>query len=465
MSVFDDEEIQQIIQDFYETMAHRQYIGSRYVPTFGRKDETSVEWDNSAPYEALTIVTYQGDSYTSRQWVPSGIAIDNELYWAHTGIFNAQVEAYRTEVSHFDDRIDENSDAIAAETAARIEADNGLADDIAAERAARIEADAEEHNERISEVARLDSGIERNTRFDRLYALQARAYSTGANRYALYPGVSDSTPNISVPESEWARPVLYWSQGNGIMSLSGRFTSLKRLTNNAVIVTGLPKPRTNFFIPNIFEYEVEGEQRTSDAIIQSDGDLVWFDSDSRTLPEDTEVRFNGSAISCARFEGEWTFPNITAEDAALAALWVKAHQGMFDYTNSLYRKNNAAESLGTDCSGLIFNAYYYTGGKMLPNFALAQAGSGTIIAAAAVGQDLDTSEARTGDVLCLFNPGTDFCHHVAMFVNDEGECWHMNTSYYGGAEKGPQPIGNPITYAKANNMRYIVRYVGAYNIE
>ena len=93
-------------------MAIREYIGARYVPIFGRKDEETIEWDNSAAYEPLTIVTYQGNSYTSRQYVPAGIDIDNEQYWALTGNYNAQIEQYRREVQAFDSRITANQQAI-----------------------------------------------------------------------------------------------------------------------------------------------------------------------------------------------------------------------------------------------------------------------------------------------------------------------------------------------------------------
>lgn len=93
-------------------MSIREYVGARYVPIFGRKDEASIEWDNTKPYEPLTIVIYEGNSYTSRQYVPADIDIHNQLYWALTGNYNAQVEAYRQEVRAYDDRITENRDDI-----------------------------------------------------------------------------------------------------------------------------------------------------------------------------------------------------------------------------------------------------------------------------------------------------------------------------------------------------------------
>ena len=43
-----------------------QYIGARYVPKFYvNPDDESTNWKAGVTYEALTIVTYNGDSYTS----------------------------------------------------------------------------------------------------------------------------------------------------------------------------------------------------------------------------------------------------------------------------------------------------------------------------------------------------------------------------------------------------------------
>lgn len=71
-----------------------KYVGARYVPLFS----DPIEWDKGNSYEPLTIVTYQGSSYTSKQYVPVGIDIENEAYWALTGNYNAQFELYRQEV-------------------------------------------------------------------------------------------------------------------------------------------------------------------------------------------------------------------------------------------------------------------------------------------------------------------------------------------------------------------------------
>ena len=68
------------------------YVGHRYVP------KIIGEWDNTQIYEPLSIVQYQGASYTSRQYVPVGVELTNEEYWVVTGNYNAQVEQYRQDV-------------------------------------------------------------------------------------------------------------------------------------------------------------------------------------------------------------------------------------------------------------------------------------------------------------------------------------------------------------------------------
>jgi len=97
VDTFTPEQITQILEEFFKVVGTRRYVGERYVPIFGRKGEESIQWDNSAPYEPLTIVLYQGNSYTSRQYVPIGVDITNQEFWVITGNYNAQIEAYHRE--------------------------------------------------------------------------------------------------------------------------------------------------------------------------------------------------------------------------------------------------------------------------------------------------------------------------------------------------------------------------------
>lgn len=115
----------------------RQYVGARYVPVFA----DPLEWSDTIGYEPLTVVLHEGNSYTSRQSVPVGIDIGNTTYWAETGNYNAQIEAYRREVLAYDGRITANANAIAAETQARESEVAEAMADIAAETQARINGD------------------------------------------------------------------------------------------------------------------------------------------------------------------------------------------------------------------------------------------------------------------------------------------------------------------------------------
>ena len=144
------EEIKQVIHDFVNTMSSQQYKGARYVPIVGRLGEESAEWDNTAPYEPLTIVLHEGNSYTSRKYVPVGIGLDNGEYWAMTGEFNGQVAQLRAIVMRFQAQIDANTQAISDEEAARTEADDALdariddvAEDLATETETRISEDTD----------------------------------------------------------------------------------------------------------------------------------------------------------------------------------------------------------------------------------------------------------------------------------------------------------------------------------
>ena len=75
-------------------MTTNKYRGRRYVPLI---EDDRNPWSKENVYEALTVVSYEGNSYTSRKDVPSGIDINNKDFWACTGNYNAQIELYRRE--------------------------------------------------------------------------------------------------------------------------------------------------------------------------------------------------------------------------------------------------------------------------------------------------------------------------------------------------------------------------------
>lgn len=87
--------------------SNNKYIGNRYVPKIMRDDEP---WTNTKEYESLTVVLYQGASYTSRKNVPTGVDILNKDYWACTGNYDAQVEQYRQETQNAVKTVNEKLD-------------------------------------------------------------------------------------------------------------------------------------------------------------------------------------------------------------------------------------------------------------------------------------------------------------------------------------------------------------------
>lgn len=83
--------------NFPNNPGYNLYVGARYVPIFS--DVNNGVWTDSVAYEPLTIVTYLGDSYTSKTYVPAGILPTNETYWAKTGNYNAQVETLNQKIN------------------------------------------------------------------------------------------------------------------------------------------------------------------------------------------------------------------------------------------------------------------------------------------------------------------------------------------------------------------------------
>lgn len=90
----------------------RTYIGARYVPIFANP----VEWDLERSYEYLTIVTHNGDSYTSKRAVPAGTSITNTDYWVLTGNYNQAVSQLRTEVNELTESVASLNDEVSNNT-------------------------------------------------------------------------------------------------------------------------------------------------------------------------------------------------------------------------------------------------------------------------------------------------------------------------------------------------------------
>ena len=118
-----------------------QYIGSRYVPIFA----DPIEWDIHRSYESLSIVTHDGESYTSKCNVGPGVDITNTRYWAKTGAYNAQVEQYKNEVKDLSSQVSgfASDNAEFREKIDQFTKDNAEMKNTVAEDKARVDALAE----------------------------------------------------------------------------------------------------------------------------------------------------------------------------------------------------------------------------------------------------------------------------------------------------------------------------------
>lgn len=133
-----------------------QYVGARYVPKFA----DPIEWDTERGYESLTIVTYKGESYTSKCPVPPGIDIKNERYWALTGAYNAQVEEYKNQVKDLSQQVtgfaSDNKEF--REKITQFEKDNAEMKNSVASTVARVDALAERVDNADAAISDLQAG-------------------------------------------------------------------------------------------------------------------------------------------------------------------------------------------------------------------------------------------------------------------------------------------------------------------
>lgn len=133
-----------------------QYVGARYVPKFA----DPIEWDTERGYESLTIVTYKGESYTSKCPVPPGIDIKNTRYWALTGAYNAQVEEYKNQVKDLSQQVTEfaSDNKEFRDKITQYDKDNAEMKNTVASTVARVDALAERVDNADAAISDLQAG-------------------------------------------------------------------------------------------------------------------------------------------------------------------------------------------------------------------------------------------------------------------------------------------------------------------
>ena len=217
-------------------MTTQQYIGARYVPIFGRKGEESIEWDNSNSYEPLTVVLHEGNSYTSRQFVPVGIDIKNEDFWALTGNYNAQVEAYRKDTQRALTLAQTNEATLllkadSATTYSKTDVDTMLSTK-ADSATTYSKTETDERIESLRPVSNvLDYGVKNDGQTDVTDILNS-ILSTGNNNFFFPDGVYAISNTLNVPQG--SRITL--SSGAIIRAISdmGTMLALSRVIDSTV---------------------------------------------------------------------------------------------------------------------------------------------------------------------------------------------------------------------------------------
>jgi chromosome segregation ATPase len=124
-----------------------------------------IEWDNHRSYESLTIVTHDGESYTSKCNVGPGIDITNTRYWAKTGAYNAQVEQYKNEVKDLSSQVNgfASDNAEFREKIDQYDKDNAAMKNTVAANNARVDALAERMTTAETEIDGLQATTAQHT--------------------------------------------------------------------------------------------------------------------------------------------------------------------------------------------------------------------------------------------------------------------------------------------------------------
>lgn len=301
-----------------------------------------------------------------------------------------------------------------------------------------------------------------------LMKIQERFETNGNSKYELE--FNDDVAEPFVSTSNPYLPFLVFYNGMQQCSLIGDFKTKVDLSNSSqdrVIFTTFLKTSQNWVVHDILTYnDSNGNLATASLIWNANGELLYFSPDGATLPADTRVHIDQGAFSTSLYHGSFDFPHIDSGDIAGALAWIRNHQGYFSYSNALYAKDYAqSNGDSTDCSGLIFCAFYYAVNKVVPNFSDIQGGFGKVVSFARVGEDLDLSDAVAGDIVMYIRPDVETAHHCSIY--DGANLWEQDTVYSGGQEAGPQIVaGGTITnenYLKSTDFRMIVRWSEHYN--
>ena len=457
MPNFTDEEINQILQEFYAKFADHKYIGARYVPILGRRGESSTAWDNSAPYEPLTIVTYQGDSYTSRQYVPAGVAITNTDFWTQTGSFDAQVNQLQDDMASTLNRI--------GTAEGNIISINGDID------ALELRTDAIE-----DDVDGIESTISND----------ALTLKYNGNAYILH-NLIDVNENLTVNQYH---NVIAHSKRDNMMYFD---LVLRNETENTIASSADLITIKNAFLRYSESYTMhllcQVTRYTDDYAVTDLSNrvvatcpfyprvIIAKSGNDAILRIVNQIRPN-TEIVISGIENTVTFQswfNSSFYDSEFAASICDyflngdgetSWQGTFEFSNDNSVRLDPA-NLKTNASGMLYIAYDHFGFHPKSSTVAAYVTNGMFVAYAPAGQPLDVSKARPGDMIIYQLPSADADNyqsweHASLYIGNDKLC-EMAATYpeaetLNGATDGygPYEISTPAsTYRMTNETNSI----------
>lgn len=393
MTTFTDEEINQILQEFYDRFADHTYIGARYVPVFGRRGEESIAWDNSKPYEPLTIVLNEGNSYTSRQFVPAGIPLTDSDFWAQTGNYDAQLASYQESVDEFMQGAQDGFDAI-------------------------------------------------ETKFDS----DALALKYNGNAYILH-NLVDMNENLTVNQYH---NVIAHSKRDNMMhfDLVLRNATENTIATNADLITiknaflryseaytmhfmcQMTIYTDDYLVTDLTHRVVAVPPFTPRVTIVKSGDDAILRIVNQILPN-TEIIISG-VESTATFQSWFNsafYDSAFATDVCGYCLngdGETSWQGTFEYSDDNTVRLDPA-NLKTNAAGMVYIAYDHFGFHPKSSTPAAYVTNGMFIAYAPAGQPLDVSKARPGDMILYQLPSADedsyqSWEHVSLYMGLDHVC-------------------------------------------
>lgn len=388
MPNFTDEEINAILQEFYAKFADRKYIGARYVPIFGRRGEESIDWDDSKPYEPLTIVLHEGNSYTSRQFVPAGIPITDADFWAQTGNYDAQLASYQESVNDFMQGAQDDIDAI------ETKASN---DDMALKIGG--------NGYLVHELSDVNADLTVGTYHNKV------AHSKKDNLIFFDLVLRNATENTIAAQAD-------------LFTIKNAFL---RYDDASTIMTDCDITRytDDYSVTDLSNREVLRPTFVPRLVIKKDGDDAVIRIINQIRPN-SEILIRG-VDSTASFQSWWNAAYYESElandlcDYFLNGDGDTSWEGQFEYSNDNAVRTDPV-NMKTDCSGMVYIAYKYFGFHPKGTVQPAYVTNGIFIAYAPAGEPLDLSNARPGDIICYQSTELDA---------DDYDSWTHCTIYAG----------------------------------